>query len=196
MGMGRTQIGKSAKRQIGQVGKKRAARRKPARCGVVKARAQLPLKQERTAVAFVGDAKGNKAEAMRKGGYKRSTAEKQQKRTFDNPKVQRRIEDLLTEKGLTDERVVAKHSDLIDAKVTKYYQALSLGDHTDNDTQLRAVELFYKLTGKLKDRVEIEVAAKAWSERIALVIQRCACSKCKSILFDAIVGELSAPSVG
>jgi len=147
-------------------------------------------------VAFVGEAAGNKAAAARKGGYKNSTAEKQQARIFKDPKMEKRIEELLTERGLTDERVVSKHSKLLDARTVKFFQAVELGRFTDNDTQLRAVELYYKLKGLLKDRVEIEGVAKAWSERVALIVQRCACRKCKSIILDSILGELSTPGAG
>lgn len=177
--------------------RKRRAKRKPVVPTSAQQRARpLPLKQERAVAAYVGPAKGVKAEAMRAAGYSESTATDQQARLFHQPKVERRIEELLVDKGLSDERVVAKHAELLEAKTTKYYQAQSLGDHTDNDTQLKAVELVYRLRGKLKDRVEIESVTTHWAERIALVIEKCACPKCKAVLLDAIIGELSAPTAG
>lgn len=178
--------------------KRRARRRKTATAiarQASKTGRGLTLKKERTARAYVAKANGNKSEAMRLGGYSGTTARKQQARVFGDPIMERRIEELLAEEGLTDHRVMAKHSALLDAKVTRVTPQASI-EQADNDTQLRAVELYYKLTGKLKDRVEVESVARVWSERIALAVEKCACSKCRLTILDAIIGELSAQGAG
>lgn len=131
--------------------------------------AGLPLKKARAAAAFVGPAKGNKAEACRKAGYSDAVSEHHQARVFDAATMAE-VKRLLKGVGLTDELIALKHRALIDAQVRKYYQDHSLGDHTDNTTQLGALELAYKLRGMLKDRTEIHLIVEHWTEQIVQVI--------------------------
>ena len=56
--------------------------------------------------------------------------------------------------GLGEIRLLKELDSKLQAKVTKYYQDQSLGDHEDNTTQMRATELLAELLGKRKTSVE------------------------------------------
>ena len=53
------------------------------------------------------------------------------------------------------DRLLAELNQKLSAKVTKYYQDESLGDHEDNATQMRAVELLADILGVKKREVKI-----------------------------------------
>lgn len=79
-------------------------------------------------------------------------------------KYMRRIKDkipwdkILGEWNLGIERIGKKFEELLEAKVTKYYQDKSLGDFTDNSTRMRALELLVDVH-KLKTQ-KLEVTGK------------------------------------
>ena len=52
--------------------------------------------------------------------------------------------------GLGEERLLREINRRLKAKVTKYWQGVSLGDHVDNATRQRATELLAELLGKKK----------------------------------------------
>jgi len=61
---------------------------------------------------------------------------------------------LLSESGLGYERIFPKLEEMLEAKVTKFYQDESLGEFTDNATRMRALELLTDLHGRRKQVVE------------------------------------------
>jgi len=133
----------------------------------------LPERRKRAAKEFVeGEKRGNKTGAMKKAGFAAATAEHHQTEVFRDPRVQAEIVNLLREKGLTDEVVIEKHRELLDAEATKWYQDQELATETDNQTQLGAVELYYKLRGLLSQKVELEIVARSWSEHVVRIIAK------------------------
>ncbi len=62
--------------------------------------------------------------------------------------------DIMDAAGLTDERLARKLNELLDAEVTRYWQGVSLGEHTDNATRIRAAELLAELRGHRKQKLE------------------------------------------
>jgi len=153
----------------------------------------LSLRQERTIKAFVGKDAGNKAAAMRTGGYKESTAAKQQARVFDDPKVRKRIEELLADNGLTEDHVALRLKEGTNAEFITKDGTVCHGI-PDFKERREACVVTLKILGNSKERMEIKAVASAWSERVALIVERCACAKCKPVIFDAIITELSTPS--
>lgn len=151
-----------AKPRSGPAGR-RAAKPKPVHLRVAggpgqksKVPIKLSLRQQRAAEAYVGPAQGQKTAACRQAGYEETTAEHQASRVIGLPAVQAEIGRLLELKGLTDEVVVEKHRALLDARFTRFFKDEVVADCEHNDVQLKAVELYYQLTGRLKHRVEIE----------------------------------------
>lgn len=61
---------------------------------------------------------------------------------------------LLSDAGLGYERIFPKLEEMLEAKVTKFYQDESLGEFTDNATRMRALELLTDLHGRRKQVVE------------------------------------------
>jgi hypothetical protein len=57
---------------------------------------------------------------------------------------------LLESAGLGEMRLIREIENQLNAKITKYYQDQSLGDHTDNAVRMRATELLADLLGKRK----------------------------------------------
>jgi len=175
---------------------KRAARRTPA--GVQKAkrtaaRRKTPLthKEQQTAVAFVGEAKGCKTDAMKAGGFADATAEHQQKRTFDKPRVKQEIRRLLDDVGLTDEHAARRLLECTNAEVTKYAGPISLGNHVAHDVRLEAVRTFFQLTGRLNNKVEIEIVVKSFTERIVQVVETYVPADKRGLCLDEIIRILS-----
>jgi hypothetical protein len=136
---------------------------------------KLSLKQEQAAKKFVGDAKGNKTEACREAGYATTTAEHQASRVFAAPAVQAEIGKLLAEADMTDAVVIKRHRTLIDAET---WFPVGRGEDArveaapDNFARLGACKLFYELTGRLKQRVEIDGEVRHVVEQVVQVIQR------------------------
>ncbi len=61
---------------------------------------------------------------------------------------------LLSDAGLGYERIFPKLEEMLEAKITKFYQDESLGEFTDNATRMRALELLTDLHGRRKQIVE------------------------------------------
>lgn len=61
---------------------------------------------------------------------------------------------LLSDAGLGYERIFPKLEEMLEAKVTKFYQDEPLGEFTDNATRMRALELLTDLHGRRKQVVE------------------------------------------
>ena len=66
-------------------------------------------------------------------------------------------EQILSEAGLGEVRLMRKLEELLEATFTKYYQNVSLGDHTDNATRMRATELLAELLGRRKADISLHV---------------------------------------
>jgi len=62
---------------------------------------------------------------------------------------------LLSDAGLGYERIFPKLEEMLEAKVTKFYQDQPLGDFTDNATRMRALELLADLHKLRKQEVKI-----------------------------------------
>lgn len=70
------------------------------------------------------------------------------------------FETLLTDAGAGRERLVAEVLRMMSAKVTKYYQDKSLGEHDDNPTQMRAIECLADFLGVRKQSVDVNLNGK------------------------------------
>jgi phage terminase small subunit len=169
---------------------RRSTRRKPTKPGQS---GGLPLKRQRAAESFVGEAKGNKTRAMKKAGFAPTTAEHKQAQVFNDPRVQQEIRKLLLDVGLTDEVAVKKHKALLDAEVTKFFKDRAVANTTDNRTQLEALTLYYELTGRVKRGVEINVVVQQWTERVLLVVERYVPVDKRAECLDQIIADLLAP---
>lgn len=62
---------------------------------------------------------------------------------------------LLSDAGLGYERIFPKLEEMLEAKITKFYQDRSLGEFTDNATRMRALELLADLHKLRKQEVKI-----------------------------------------
>ena len=62
---------------------------------------------------------------------------------------------MLEAADLGDLRIARELNKMLSAKVTKYYQDKSLGDHTDNAVRMRALELLADLNGKRKTDINL-----------------------------------------
>jgi hypothetical protein len=109
----------------------------------------LSHKRARAAAEYVGRAGGNMAEAMRLAGYSERTALHQSTRLLNDPQMQAEIARLLERHQLTDALAARKHAQLLEAQ-----RQMRVGNEIrklpDNSTQLRAVELYYKIKGYLR----------------------------------------------
>ena len=63
---------------------------------------------------------------------------------------------LLSDAGLGYERIFPKLEEMLEAKVTKFYQDQSLGEFTDNATRMRALELLTDLHERRKQTLEVK----------------------------------------
>jgi nitrogen regulatory protein PII len=154
-------------------------------------RAKLSLKRQRAAAAFVGPAKGNKAEAMRTAGYEETTATHKQGEVFGDPRVKKEIRRLLDDVGLTDAHAAQRLYECTNAEVTKYAGPVSLGDHVAHDVRLEAVRTFFQLTGRLNNKVEIEIVVKDFTEQVVRVVETYVPAEQRGACLDEIIRVLS-----
>jgi hypothetical protein len=117
---------------------------------------KLPEKRRRAAVAFVGEAKGNKTKAMRQAGYTDATAEHHQDRVFDDPRTQGEIRRLLDAADLSDSNLVTKLKALTTSEVTHFYKDEAVANCSDNKTRLEAVRLALELRGHLRKHIVVD----------------------------------------
>lgn len=61
---------------------------------------------------------------------------------------------LLDEAGLGYERIYAKLEEMLEAKTTKHYKGIEIGEFTDNGTRMRALELLVELHGMRRQVVK------------------------------------------
>lgn len=148
------------------------------------------MRKKRTAEAYVGTAKGVKAEALRQAGYQETTATHQQARTFRDPALDKEIKALLAAAGLDDQTAVRKHAELLEARFTKFFQDREIADCTDNDAQLKALELYYAVTGRLRQRVEIDVVIAEFVERVVQVVVQHVPAAKRGAVMDSIIRDL------
>jgi len=62
---------------------------------------------------------------------------------------------MLESSGLGEERLLLELEKRLNAEITKYYQDVSLGNHTDNAVRMRATELLAELLGKRKAEIDL-----------------------------------------
>ena len=67
---------------------------------------------------------------------------------------------ILTDAGLGKERVAGELLRMLSAKTKKYYKDKSLGEHDDNPTQMRAIELLADLLGLRKSALDVNHSGK------------------------------------
>ena len=156
--------------------KKRHARRKPVRNRAAAKPVTPPVargtKLDKAVRAFVGEAQGNKTAACRKAGYAETTAEHQATRVLGTPKAQTAIKAILDAHGLTDEALVAKHGELLNAHAVEFYK----GKRVDKDqvidaaVQTAALELAYKVKGHLKQYIVVEQVVEVMVDAVLPLI--------------------------
>jgi len=178
--------------------KKRAARRTPVRAPAQRGKkaAELPEKRKRAAAAFVGDAKGSKAEAMRQAGYGEKTATHQQGRVFGDPRVQKEIGRLLIGAGIDDKLVASRLRESLDAMEMHFYRDAPGPDCVAHDVRLEAQKLYWQLTGRLKDKPDVNVVAVAWTEQIVQVVIKYVPADRRHECLDEVIRSLSQGGVG
>jgi 2-phospho-L-lactate guanylyltransferase (CobY/MobA/RfbA family) len=62
---------------------------------------------------------------------------------------------LLEAAGLGEERLLREIRKRLDARITKYFKDVSLGEHTDNAVRMRATELLADLLGKRRTDINL-----------------------------------------
>jgi len=109
-----------------------------------------------------------KKDALLAAGYKKSTANTQVKRICDHPIVQSELHKLADKLGLTDNKLIKKHVELLDAtKTVSTVSGKDAGagtvdfvDVPDYQTQCKAVDMGYKVKGHYVERHEIGEAGE------------------------------------
>jgi hypothetical protein len=173
---------------------KRRAKRVPASVRKRQLRAagrKLSLKRQRAAAAYVGPANGVKAEAARMAGYEESTATHKQSEIFD-ARTMAEVRRLLQEQGLTDEHAAARLYQATNALETKFWQGIPVADCVAHDIRLEAVRTFFELTGRLRNKVEIEVVVRQFTERIVLVIGKYVPVEQRGACLDEVIRALQS----
>lgn len=131
----------------------------------------LSPKRARAAAEYVGRAKGNMAEAMRLAGYSEQTALHQATRLLNDPQVKAEIARLMEPYELSDRLATEKHAQLIHAQ-----RHIRVGNQLvqvpDNPTQLGALELYYKLRGRLRPQYnELQQAVKHYCKATQNIVE-------------------------
>lgn len=151
------------------------------------------LRQKRAAAALVGPAKGNQTQALLAAEYSPATAQHHQKRVFENPVVKQEIARLLESKGLTDEHAALRLYEASNAESTK---SAEIGKQVDHPVRLEAVRMFFQLTGRLTNKVEIENHARNFTEQIVLVLEKYVPTDKRDEALDEIIALLGSAASG
>jgi hypothetical protein len=126
---------------------------------------KLTLKQAKF-IKYYFECNGNASEAARKAGYKKDVSGRE---NLQNPTILAAIERIKEKNGLTEERLLEKHVQLLDAKriqacdvYVKNANGRWVVNKNSNDfievddfnVQLGALKLAYDINGKLKQKVK------------------------------------------
>jgi phage terminase small subunit len=127
---------------------------------------KLTLKQRKFIKYYLGC--GNASEAARKAGY--ATDRQQGYENLTKPYIRQAFISFLDKKGLTDEKIVDKLMELIEAK-RQISANITYGDADekttdfievpDNQTQIKALELLIKLKSLIGDDVRATIIDKS-----------------------------------
>lgn len=120
--------------------------------------------RERKAIKFIlaGD---TRKDALIAAGYSKSTAEKRPDAVLGKVRVQRVLMRAFEKNGLTEEKIAKKHFDLLDAKKVVPIGAGDYVECDDGQTQIRAVELAYRVRGDFAPEVHA-VVTETYGQRI------------------------------
>jgi DNA-binding CsgD family transcriptional regulator len=111
------------------------------------------------------------AEAMRQAGYSENTIKAHSKRTIVvNSRVQRAIQEILEEQGITDKKLAEVCVRGLDAKKVISATAKDFIEVDDYDAQHKFLITGLKLKGYLKEKVDLKVGR--FAERLNRAIAR------------------------
>ncbi len=131
------------------------------KCGLPKTKADI---KTRTKIIVSEILKGkSKTQAMINAGYSKAYATTEAGKITNKPTVQRAIREIYEHGGITDDFLLQKHLELINASEVKVFNDKDAGivysaPLTDNDTQLNAVRLAHQLKGNLIEKHELDLS--------------------------------------
>lgn len=128
-------------------------------------------------------------------GYEETNAPHEQGQVVGNPSVKKEIRRLLEEKGMTDAHAVERLYQATNALETKFHQGVPVANCVAHDIRLEAVRTFLQLTGRLTNRVDIELVVKQFTDQVMQVIEQYVPAEKRGDCLDKIIRMLSTAGV-
>lgn len=127
---------------------------------------ELALKRERFILAYLGEARGNGAEAARMAGYSEANARFEAARLLTNANVRARIDEVLNAEAMSAAEVLHEVTRVAQAPITAFMQVIRPAETDDdgNETAPMMVRLDYG--AKVKSLELLGKYHQLWTDKI------------------------------